>query len=257
MSGRSRGRGRTLSHPTARRALAELHDRRPNFDPERRGGFTAENGWHIDDYRQPLPPEEPGQPVPGGTWEIARQLMLDYEFADPRIVRAIYHPDQPLQERDMLLVARFYGLRFHLGVRVGGVEDTTREMDGRQVRVWGWNYRTLQGHLEMGQMDYEVLKWLDDGAVEFRIHAYSRAAEIPNPIVRLGFQLFGRRMQVRFARRALQRMERLTREQLGRRATGAGRQHEERVADHVLVEAEGDAGEHRRGARKTRRGKPS
>ncbi|MCA1681991.1 MAG: DUF1990 domain-containing protein [Actinobacteria bacterium] len=36
------------------------------------------------------------------------------------------------------------------------MRDETRDVDGRTVRVWGWNYRTLQGHLEMGQMDYEV-----------------------------------------------------------------------------------------------------
>jgi hypothetical protein len=42
--------------------------------------------------------------------------------------------------------------------------------------------------------------------VEFRIHVVSRAARIPNPIVRLGFRLFGRRQQVRFARRACERM---------------------------------------------------
>ena len=34
---------------------------------------------------------------------------------------------------------------------------------GDAVRVWGWSYRTLQGHLEMGQMDYALWKWLDDG----------------------------------------------------------------------------------------------
>ena len=55
--------------------------------------------------------------------------------------------------------------------------------------MWGWNYRTLDGHVEMGQMDWEVWKWLETGAVEFRVHAVSRAAPIPNPIVRLGFHL--------------------------------------------------------------------
>jgi uncharacterized protein (UPF0548 family) len=132
--------------------------------------------------------------------------MQRYEFADPSIVRAVYYPDRPLEERDMLLEVRFYGLRFRFGVRVGGVVDETRTVDGREVRVWGWNYRTLQGHLEKGQMDYEVWKWLDTGEVEFRIHAFSRAADIPNPIVRLGFRLFGRREQVRFARRSCERM---------------------------------------------------
>ena len=58
----------------------------------------------------------------------------------------------------------------------------------------------------MGQMDYQVWKWLDDGSVEFRIHVVSRPARIPNPVVRLGFRIFGRREQVRFAKRACERM---------------------------------------------------
>jgi uncharacterized protein (UPF0548 family) len=106
----------------------------------------------------------------------------------------------------MLLEARFLGLRFRFGVRVSGVTNEEREQDGRPLRVWGWSYRTLKGHLETGQMDYEVWKWLDDGSVEFRIHVVSRAARIANPFVRLGFRLFGRREQVRFARRSLERM---------------------------------------------------
>jgi uncharacterized protein (UPF0548 family) len=132
--------------------------------------------------------------------------MRDYEFADPNIVRAVYRRDSPLAGRDMLLEVRFWGLRFRFGVRVGGVIDETRDVDGRQVRVWGWNYATLQGHLEMGQMDYEVWKWLDTGAVEFRIHVVSRASRIGNPLIRLGFRLFGRREQVRFAKRTCERM---------------------------------------------------
>ena len=106
----------------------------------------------------------------------------------------------------MLLEVRFLGLRFRFGVRVEGVVDETCETDGRTIRVWGWSYRTLQGHLEMGQMDYELWKWLDSGEVEFRIHVVSRPARIPNPIVRLGFRIFGRRQQVRFAKRACERM---------------------------------------------------
>jgi len=132
--------------------------------------------------------------------------MRDYEFADPGIVRAIYRGDGPLAGRDMLLEARFWGLRFRFGVRVGGVIDETRALEGRDVRVWGWDYATLQGHLEMGRMDYEVWKWLDTGAVEFRIHVVSRASRIGNPLIRLGFRLFGRRQQVRFAQRACERM---------------------------------------------------
>jgi len=187
-------------------ALRALHDKQLNFDLPSRAAMTRESGWNVDDYCQPLPAERPGPPLPGGTWERARELMLDYEFADPRIVRAVYAPDSQLEGRDMLLEARFLGLRFRFGVRVEGVVDETSEADGQTIRVWGWSYRTLQGHLEMGQMDYELWKWLDSGEVEFRIHVVSRPARIPNPLVRLGFRIFGRRQQVRFAKRACERM---------------------------------------------------
>ena len=197
------------------RALAALADKGFNFDPDQAEHFTTANGWHVDDYTQPLPPEPPGPPAPGASFEVARRLMADYEFADPAIVRAVYATDSPLDRRDMLLEGRFWGLRFRFGVRVGGLVDEEAAVDGRRLRRWGWSYRTLQGHLEMGQMDYEVRKWLDSGEVDFRIHAVSRPARIRNPVVRLGFRLFGRRVQRRFARRACQRMARLVAAEAG------------------------------------------
>ena len=201
---------RPRGSPRLRRALAELAGRGFNFDPDPGDHYTAGNGWKIDDYLQPLPAEPPGPPVPGGSFEVARRLMRDYEFADPAIVRAIYAEDSPFETRDMLLEGRFYGLRFHFGVRIGGLVDDELAVGSRPLRRWGWNYRTLQGHLEAGQMDYEVRKWLDSGEVDFRIHAVSRPAHIPNPVIRLGFRVFGRGVQRRFARHACQRMARLT-----------------------------------------------
>ena len=202
----------------AYRALAALAGKDVNFDPGQSEHFTTKNGWKIDDYLQELPPEAPGPPVPGGSFEVAQRLMRDYEFADPAIVRAVYAEASPFETRDMLLEGRFYGLRFHFGVRVGGLVDKEVAVGGRPVRRWGWNYRTLQGHLEMGQMDYEVRKWLDSGEVDFRIHAFSRPAHIPNPVIRLGFRVFGRWVQRRFARHACQRMARLTAARVASRA---------------------------------------
>jgi uncharacterized protein (UPF0548 family) len=196
--------------PRARRALAALAGKGFNFDPDQSEHLTTGNGWRIDDYLQALPPEAPGPPAPGGSFEVAQRLMRDYEFADPAVVRAVYAEDSPFETRDMLLEGRFHGLRFHFGVRVGGLVDDEAVVDGRPLRRWGWGYRTLQGHLEMGQMDYQVRKWLDSGEVDFRIHAFSRPAHIPNPVIRLGFRVFGRRVQRRFARHACQRMARLT-----------------------------------------------
>lgn len=210
-----------LSKPaSARAALQRLRDAPLNFDLDRRNQYTPATGWTLDHYRQMLPPEAPGAPLAHGSWAACRRLMETYAFADPAIVRALYDADQPLAERDILLEGRFYGLRFLLGLRVGDIQDDTVRIDERPARRWGWNYRTLRGHLEMGQMDYSVLKWMDTGEVEFRIDAFSKAAHIPNPVVRLGFALFGRAMQRRFARTALRRMQHLVRDELVAVATG-------------------------------------
>jgi len=225
------GPDRPLGTRESRRILDDLHDKKLNFDVASENGFRPDEGWQSDEYCQKLPSEPPGPPVADGSWEVAQRLMRDYEFADPSIVRAVYHPDRPLEQRDMLLEVRFYGLRFRFGVRVGGVVDETRDLDGRQVRVWGWNYRTLQGHLEMGQMDYEVWKWLDTGEVEFHTCRFSRRAGIGNPIVRLGVRVFGRHQQVKFAHRACERMARLTAAALAHE----GAEDVPRVADHVDV----------------------
>jgi uncharacterized protein (UPF0548 family) len=106
-------------------------------------------------------------------------------------------------------------------VRVAGFRNETVSVDDRPVRVWGWNYRTLSGHFEMGQMDYELWEWAESGRLEFRIHVFSRPASIRNPIVRLGFRIFGRREQVRFARNACSRMARLVEASLRDEQVGA------------------------------------
>jgi uncharacterized protein DUF1990 len=197
-----------------RRLLRELADRKPNFSP---GDLpdSADDAWHVDDYCRELPGETSGEPVPGGTFEIARRLMTDYEFADPSMVRALYDADAPLLGRDMLLEVRFFAIHVDVGVRVSQIFDETREVDGERVKVWGWAYQTLEGHLECGQMDYQLWKWLDSGRVEYRIHAVSEHVGGRNPVINLGFRLVGRREQVLFARRCGERMEKLVRAELG------------------------------------------
>ncbi|CAN5177817.1 DUF1990 domain-containing protein [soil metagenome] len=204
------------------RALHGLHDRPVNYAVTERPTETGD-GWYVDAYRLPLPPEPPGPPVQSGSWAIAQQVIRDYEFADPRLIRAVYYPDSPLQDRDMLLIGRFFGLRFRMGVRVGGVMDQDTEMEGRPVRIWGWDYRTLEGHLEAGQMDYEVWKWQDTGEVEFHVSRFVRKTGYGHPIVRLGFRVFGRFMQQLFVRRAFRRMERFVRAGLGQGAPPASK----------------------------------
>jgi uncharacterized protein (UPF0548 family) len=194
--------------------LDALHDVPLNFDLERRHEYTEASGWHLDEYEAELPPELPGPPLPGGSWEIARRMMQEYKFPDPTIVTGIYYPDRPLAERVMLLKARFLFLTFYFGVRVGKVTDEVRESEQGPAHIWGFNYQTLQGHFERGQMDFEIWKWRASGKVAFRIHAFSQPDEIDNPVYRLGFKLFGRPLQRRFAHRALERMQQLVQEEL-------------------------------------------
>jgi uncharacterized protein (UPF0548 family) len=202
--------------------LEALRDLPLNFDLERRDEFTAANGWHIDDFRTELPPEEPGPPAPGGSWETARRIMREYRFADPSIITGIFVPETPLEQRVMLLRGRAFWLTFWFGTKVGAVVDERRDGEGGQQQVWGFNYQTLKGHLERGQMEFTVIKWLGSGQVAFRINAFSQAGEITNPIIRLGFRLFGRRVQLRFIKKSLERMRLLVASELGQIAQPAG-----------------------------------
>ena len=104
---------------------------------------------------------------------------------------------------------------FRFGVRVHGTFDEIREgaPDG-PVHAWGYSYRTTEGHFERGQIDFTIHKNLTSGAVDFRIHAVSQTGRIRNPFYWLGFKLFGRRLQRRFARESLRRMRMLVEEAL-------------------------------------------
>lgn len=196
-----------------RAQLERIQNLELNFDPE---GLSSvkRDAWHVDDYCRSLRQEPPGEPIRSGSFETAKRLLRDYEFADPKRIRAYYWADAPLEGRDMLLEIRYLALRVRVGVRIGVVFDEVREIADRSVRVWGWAYRTLQGHLERGQMDYQLWKWLDTGEVEYRIHAVAQVAETHNPILNLGFRLVGRREQVLFARRCAERMQRLVESRL-------------------------------------------
>lgn len=212
---------RLARSPRAQRALRALAGRALNFDADELRQAATSGGWHLDDYCQALAAEAGGEPEPGGSFEIAQELMRDYAFADPAIVRAVFDPASPLAARNMLLQVRFGPVRVFLGCRVGPVVEDKRVVDGRPVRIWGWSYGTLEGHVEQGQMDYAVWKWLDSGAVEFRIHVVSRRARVRNPLLRLGFRLVGRREQVRFAQRACERMGELVEHELAARSQRA------------------------------------
>jgi hypothetical protein len=72
--------------------------------------------------------------------------------------------------------------------------------------------RTLQGHVEKGQMDWQVWKFPDTGEVLFRICSFSRSAGGGNMLVRIGFRLVGRRERLRLLNLTAERITRLTAE---------------------------------------------
>jgi uncharacterized protein (UPF0548 family) len=187
-------------------ALDGLRHLSINYDPAHAPlDGRADGHWHVDSGDVVIGQEPSGPPVPGGAWETGCALVREYEFAEPRILRAVYRRGSDLAGRDMLLEGRFLGLRFYLGVRVTEVIDETTDAE----RAWGWSYQTLQGHLEQGRLSYEVIKNLATGRVLFRVSGYSRMAPIPSPVVRWGFRLFGRWTQQRFYLAVQRRLRRL------------------------------------------------
>jgi uncharacterized protein (UPF0548 family) len=189
-------------------AVAELRERPVNYDEAQAPPFVVD-GWHRDRRVIELGREAPGEPERGGLFEIAGALVNSYEFSDPRILRAAFRYPSDLVGRDLLLEGRFLVLRFLIGVRITAQHDEVRDGPSGPERVIGWSYQTLRGHLEQGLLTYEVAKERATGRVEFRIIAHSRRAPIRNPVLRLGFRVFGRRTQLRFYRHALARLLRL------------------------------------------------
>ncbi|GAB2472561.1 DUF1990 domain-containing protein [Hymenobacter qilianensis] len=199
-----------------RARLASFNEAQYNFDPERAYEYTTATGWHVDDYATDLPPEAPGPPAEHGSWTAARQVLLNYTFPPPDLITGIFVPDDPLEKRTLLLRGQFLFFTFWFGVRVGGVFDETRTTDTGPEQVWGYNYRTLEGHFERGEINFTVHKHLQTGRVEFRIHAYSQLGRIRNPFYWLGFKLFGRMLQRRFARESMRRMREQVEESLAK-----------------------------------------
>ena len=200
---------RVFSGIDARALLGHLRDVDRNFDPSDLP-VRAGRGWHVDRYRREIAFEPPGEPLPCGPWEAARDLSAGYRFVDPSIVRAFYDPGEPLDGRTLLLEVHFAGLRIYVGVRVSASYDVRQGVDDAEERVSGWSYDTLQGHFERGRIAYEVSKRLDTGHVEFRIDARSRRGNPGNLVVAAGFVVFGRFKQREFGRAACERMASFT-----------------------------------------------
>ncbi len=192
-----------------RARLAEIAALESTVDLTKRDTYLAAAGWNVDAREITLPSEAPGEPEARGAFALARDILTAYTFTPERLIRGAFDPEAPLLERPMLLTARFLWMRFELGVRVNRVIDETRENNGVTERVWGYSYHTLAGHMERGEITFEVAKEIASGAVKFRIHSFSQTGHIANWFYRIGFKLVGRRLQHRFAEESLTNVRQL------------------------------------------------
>ncbi|MDJ0365604.1 DUF1990 family protein [Hymenobacter sp. H14-R3] len=203
--------------------LATYAHAKVNYNYEAQQAYTPATGWRLDDYATDLPAEDPGPPAAAGSFAAAQDVLRRYAFPPPNLITGYFDPQQPLDERIMVLRAHFLVFNFYFGVRIVDVVDEAAQPgpDGPE-RVWGYGYRTLEGHFEKGQINFSIHKNLMTGAVQFRVHAVSRKGHIGNPFYWLGFKLFGRTLQRRFARQSLVRMRGLVAAALARPQTKAG-----------------------------------
>lgn len=160
--------------------------------------------WVFDVHRRSLGREAAGPPEDGGPWRRAREVVEEYGFTPPETLRAYYERGSALLGRDILLEARLPGLRFLMGVRITAVRDES----GDDRTLWGWSYETLLGHLERGRVDYELVKDHRTGEVEFVARSCSQLHPRAPWWMRFGWRLVGRRTQLRFYRRAGERLAR-------------------------------------------------
>ncbi|WP_411282191.1 DUF1990 family protein [Gemmatimonas sp.] len=193
----------------SRARLAEISALESTVDLAQRESYVAASGWHLDAREIALPSEAPGEPEPRGTFVVASEILRAYAFTPKRLITGAFDSTAPLLARPMLLTARFLWVRFELGVRVSRVIDEQRVTDGVGEQVWGYSYHTLSGHVERGEITFEIIKVRDTGAIRFRIHSFSQTGHIPNWFYRFGFWLVGRRLQRRFAVQSLRNMRRL------------------------------------------------
>ncbi len=203
--------GNDLDWQAHRDYLIKLAELDYNYDEKMYHNSKNKKGWYVDHYRAVLGKEPAGPPLPDGSFEKVKQAIQLYKFPNPRLIRAVFDPQQALSGRNMLMFAHFAGFEFTFGVRVTSVVDEMRKSTNNEdMQVWGYSYRTLKGHFEVGEIKFIVDKNLATGEISFEIDAYSRPDRIPNLFYRVGFRIFGRPLQKYFAKTSIQRLRKIS-----------------------------------------------
>ena len=146
--------------------------------------------------------ETPGPVVPGGSFELAKKAISEYQFSDPGIVMGHFDPKDPVDGRTMVLEIKILGLHYLCGVRIGALKDSGDE----DKTTFGFRYDTLEGHLEIGSEWFVLTKNHKTGEIWFRISASWRPGKFPNWWSEVGFHLLSRRYQLAWHRLAYLRL---------------------------------------------------
>lgn len=197
-----------------RRKLDAIAALESTVDITDRASYVSANGWNVDDSSIELPSEIPGPPLPNGSFSAAVAVLTAYAFPPANLIRGHFDSEATLLGRPMLLTARYLWMTFELAVRVSRVITEARETPAGLTQVWGYSYTTLHGHLEQGEITFEILKSLATGAVQFRIYSFSRRGDVQNLFYRVGFFVVGRSLQRRFVRESLKNMQTMVTVQL-------------------------------------------
>ena len=182
--------------------LANLAQQAVNFDTTH---ALQSADWHRYDARLALGMDTPDNSI----WNKACHVLASYKFTPPEIMQVSFDENLPLIERDLALNSHFLFLKFHWGGRIARVIDEMRETDEGSAQVFGCSYQTLASHFEQGELTAEIWKYTATDEIYFRMHAYSRVGQIPNPIYRWSFPVALRFIRPYFVWRSLQRMKKL------------------------------------------------
>lgn len=167
--------------------------------------MTPQNGWHFNSFEAVLGNEPPGPPLPDGLFERARAALVQYRFTDPRMVQAHFAPHVPLSERHTLAEMKECGFRFLNPVRVRQVWGGTHA----RRTCFGFEYATLEGHIERGFERFFVIKEHESGRARFWLEDHRAYGDFPNGWSRVGLTGLGPLGRRIWPRRAAWRLRRL------------------------------------------------
>ena len=167
--GRGRRAGRVARRPGSRRVLDELHDKALNFEPGDRDRFTPRTAGCPTTTASRCRPSRPGRPCRAGAGRWPRASCATTSSPTPRSSGPSTTPTARWRSGTCCSRSASTGCGSASACASAAWSTRPARSTGARSGSGGGTTGRSQGHLEMGQMDYEVWKWLDTGDVEFHI----------------------------------------------------------------------------------------